>query len=186
MISSVDDQFPSMCPWVVMFNRRMFESFEGFWLHLSLAGPLAVPRLGIAAYNKHHTKQPTETKPTRNKFYCWFVNILSTVVVPVVPFVLQSDEYVNLVNTLEYPFTAFAPLPQTNHVVYCAGVAAYIDNTHIIIPAIKTPFVWCLFWLKQPTPWVGRGKRSVLPQKLYRQNYHTYDICLHDDDWASE
>jgi hypothetical protein len=83
----------------------MFESFEGLCLALSLAGPLAVPRLRcVAAYNKHHTKQPTETKPTRNKLYCWFVYMLLTVVVPMVPFLLQSDEYVNLVNILNLEY----------------------------------------------------------------------------------
>jgi hypothetical protein len=75
------------------------------------------------------------------------------------------------VNLVGVSFTAFAPLPQTKHVVYCAGVAAYINNTHIIRSAIKIPFVWCLFWLKQPTPlWVG-AKRCFLPQTytvLYR------------------
>jgi hypothetical protein len=47
----------------------MFESFEGLCLALSLAGPLAVPRLRcIAECNKHHTKQTTETMPTRNNY----------------------------------------------------------------------------------------------------------------------
>jgi hypothetical protein len=83
----------------------MLEGFEGLCPALSLAGLLAVPRLRcIAAYNKHHTKQPTETKPTRIKLYCWFVNVPLTVVVPMVQFLLQSDEYVNLENTLKLEY----------------------------------------------------------------------------------